>query len=65
MASTELEDEVREHLADSGPIEQNDLVSNINSEENVDPNAILGTLRTLMDRDEISYTVDWDLQVEE
>jgi hypothetical protein len=63
MSTQSLEETVRERLDNTGPVEQEKLVEDIFGDR--DRDSVLGALRVLMEKDEVSYTVDWNLQFED
>jgi hypothetical protein len=65
MSTQSLEETVRQTLVDTGPVEQEELVDNVAQECEDDRDRVLGALRVLMEKDEVSYTIDWDLQFED
>jgi hypothetical protein len=64
MAPQHAED-VREKLAEHEPVDQEEFVEEISRSEGFRQEEVLDGLRNLMERDQISYTIEWDLQIEE
>lgn len=60
---TSVETRVRDGIGDDS-VDQDELVSEL-SNEGLDQGEVLKTLRGLMERDEVSYTAQWDLKLRE
>ncbi|WP_049894002.1 hypothetical protein [Salinarchaeum sp. Harcht-Bsk1] len=64
MATTEpIEERVKRELRSREPVDQDDFVAVM--EPDMSRQRLLNALRNLMQDDEVSYTVEWELQVEE
>lgn len=59
------EEQVKQELADAEPVDQEDFVSRLTNGGGDDRQQVFGSLKSLMKRDEVSYTIDWKLQTEE
>lgn len=64
MGERELEDQVQQGLSADEPIDQNEFVESFSKGSNLDERHVLSALRNLMERDKVSYTIDYDLQTE-
>ena len=65
MSQGELESQVQRQLRADEPIDQSEFVKSISEEVELDQQQVLGVLRTLMERDKVSYTLDYNLQTED
>jgi len=79
MASSELEAAVQTALDSCEPINQDEFVDQLVNDDDVaksvkqelggreslEPSQVLEALRTLMERDQVSYTIDYNLQTQD
>lgn len=67
MTSPTAETKVRQRLTEAEePLDQEELIEVLQSSgEELEREDILRALRVLMDRDEVSYSIDWNLQLEQ
>ena len=65
MTPPTAETRVRQQLDEAEePLDQEELIELLQRDE-IERKDILRALRVLMDKDEISYSLDWDLQLEQ
>lgn len=60
---TGFESRVREELEASSPVDQDDFVSRLEN-TGMERGEVLKSIRVLMEQDEVSYTLDWNLHIE-
>lgn len=65
MSQGELESQVQSQLRANEPIDQSEFVESLSEDAELDQQQVLAVLRTLMERDKISYTLDYNLQTED
>jgi len=67
MTSSTAETRVRKRLTEAEePLDQEELIELLESRgEELEREDILRALRVLMDKDEVSYSIDWNLQLEQ
>jgi hypothetical protein len=67
MAPPTAKTRVRERLTEAeDPLDQEELIETLQSSgEELEREDILRALRVLMDQDEVSYSIDWNLQLEQ
>lgn len=67
MTPSTAETRVRQRLTEAEePLDQEELIELLESRrEELEREDILRALRVLMDKDEVSYSIDWNLQLEQ
>lgn len=65
MTERELETQVREGLSADEPVDQSEFVESFSRGSNLEEQHVLSALRNLMERDKVSYTIDYNLQTED
>jgi hypothetical protein len=64
MPQPDLESHVKLELESSEPVDQNEFIKSVSEGSEVDEQHVLLALRKLMERDQVSYTIDYDLQTQ-
>lgn len=64
MSRSRLESKVQERLSATEPIGQSKFVNSVSKEMELDQQEVLSVLKTLMQHDEVSYTLDYNLRTE-
>ena len=59
----QLENQVQDKLKENEPVGQDEFVESLSAD--FDQANVLGALRRLMERNKVSYNIDYDLQTEE
>ena len=67
MTSSTAETRVRKRLTEAEePLDQEELIKSLESRgEELEREDILRALRVLMDKGEVSYSIDWNIQLEQ
>ncbi len=65
MPRGDLDSHVQRKLRANEPIDQSEFVESLSEDAEFDQQQVLAVLRTLMQRDKISYTIDYNLQTED
>lgn len=65
MQNPDLESRVKSELESDEPVDQNEFVQSLSERSGIDKQHVLGALRALMERDKVSYTIDYDLQTQD
>jgi L-fucose isomerase-like protein len=62
--SHELEAHLRTEIESNEPVDKEEIINSV-SNEAIEQERIMRALRSLMEEDKISFTIDWNLQTEE
>lgn len=65
MQQPDLESRVKSELESDEPVDQDEFVRSISKGSGIDKQHVLGALRALMERDKVSYTIDYNLQTQD
>lgn len=65
MAEREPETQVRRELSADEPVDQSEFVESFSRTSELEEQRVLSALRNLMERDKVSYTLDYNLQTED
>lgn len=64
MSQGKLESHIQRELRANEPIDQSEFIESLSEDAEFDQQQVLAVLRTLMKRDKISYTIDYNLQTD-
>jgi hypothetical protein len=65
MQQHDLEARVQTELESDEPVDQDEFVRSLSERSDIDKQHVLGALRALMERDKVSYTIDYNLQTQD